>query len=86
MSGKKEEAQKILQMIDEVGKRLYVSPYQKAVIYAALGKTDQALSEIGNAYNQRSLLPSSLRFDPRLNELRRDPRFQDFVRRTGMRL
>ena len=86
MSGKKEEAQKILQKIDEVGKRLYVSPYQKAVIYAALGKTDQALSEIGNAYNQRSLLPSSLRFDPRLNELRRDPRFQDFVRRTGMRL
>jgi len=86
MSGKKEEAQKILQKIDEVGKRLYVSPYQKAVIYAALGKTDQALSEIGNAYNQRSLLPTSLRFDPRLNELRRDPRFQDFVRRTGMRL
>jgi adenylate cyclase len=86
MSGKKDEAQKILQKIDDVGKRLYVSPYQKAVIYAALGKTDQALAEIGNAYNQRSLLPTSLRFDPRLNELRRDPRFQDFLRRTGMPL
>jgi adenylate cyclase len=84
MAGKKDETQKILQKIDEVSKRVYVSPYQKAVIYAALGKTDQALAEIANAYNQRSLSPTSLRFDPRLNELRRDPRFQDFYRRTGM--
>ena len=86
MSGKKDEAQKILQKIDEVGKLLYVSPYQKAVIYAALGKTDQALAEIAKAYNQRSLLPTSLRFDRRLNELRGDPRFQDFLRQTGMPL
>lgn len=85
-SGKKEEAQKILQKIDEVGKHVYVSPYQKAVIYAALGKTNEALAEIENAYNQRSLVPTSLRFDPRLNELRRDPRFQDSLRRKGMTL
>jgi hypothetical protein len=74
----------MLQKIDDMGKHLYVSPYQKAVIYAALGKTNQALAEIGNAYNQRSLSPISLRFDPRLNELRRDPRFQDFLRRSGL--
>jgi DNA-binding winged helix-turn-helix (wHTH) protein/TolB-like protein len=85
-SGKKDDAQKILQRIDEVNKRLYISPYQKAVIYTALGKTDLALAEIEKAYNQRSLLPPSVRFDPRLNELRRDPRFQDFLRRTGMPL
>ena len=84
-SGKTEEAQKVLQKIDEVAKHLYVSPYQKAVIYAGLGKTNEALAEIENAYNQRSLVPT-VRFDPRLNELRRDPRFQDFLRRKGMPL
>ena len=84
MWGKKDEAQKILQQIDDVGPRLYVSPYQKAVIYVALGKSDQALAEISKAYNERSLIPTSVRFDPRLNELRKDPRFQDFLRRTGM--
>jgi DNA-binding winged helix-turn-helix (wHTH) protein/TolB-like protein len=84
MSGKKDEAQKILQQIDEVRQHLYISPYQKAVIYAALGKSDQALAEIAKAYNERSLLPTSVRFDPRLKELRSDPRFQDFLRRTGM--
>ena len=84
-SGKTEEAQKVLQKIDEVAKHLYVSPYQKAVIYAGLRKTNEALAEIENAYNQRSLVPT-VRFDPRLNELRRDPRFQDFLRRKGMPL
>ncbi|HKP45118.1 MAG TPA: winged helix-turn-helix domain-containing protein [Pyrinomonadaceae bacterium] len=83
-SGKPDEARKILQKIDEVGKRLYVSPYQKAVIYAALGKTDEALAEMGKAYEQRSLPPTSVRFDPRLNDLRRDPRFHDLLKRTGM--
>jgi serine/threonine-protein kinase len=84
ISGKKDEAQKILQKIDELGKRLYLSPYQKAVVYAGLGQNDQALSELEKAYNQRSLSPVSLRFDPRLNGLRSEPRFRDFTRRVGL--
>jgi len=84
ISGKKDEAQKTLQKIDEVGKRLFVSPFQKAVIYAGLGQTDWALSELEKAYSERSLSPVSLRFDPRLNDLRADPRFQDFMRRVGV--
>ena len=84
ISGKRDEAQKTLQKIDEVGKRLYVSPYQKAVVYAGLGQIEQALSELEKAYNQRSLSPVFLRFDPRLNDLRADRRFQDFMRRVGV--
>jgi tetratricopeptide (TPR) repeat protein len=84
ISGKKDEAQKTLQKIDEVGKRFYLSPYQKAVVYAGLGQTDQALSELEKAYTERSLSPVSLRFDPRLNGLRSEPRFRDFTRRVGL--
>jgi serine/threonine-protein kinase len=84
ISGKKDEALKTLQKIDEVGKRLFLSPFQKAVIYAGLGQTDQALAELEKAYNQRSLSPVSLRFDPRLNGLRSEPRFRDFTRRVGL--
>ncbi len=84
ISGKRDEAQKTLQKIDEVGKRLYLSPYQKAVVYAGLGQIEQALSELDKAYNQRSLSPVYLRFDPRLNDLRADRRFQDFMRRVGV--
>jgi DNA-binding winged helix-turn-helix (wHTH) protein/TolB-like protein len=84
ISGKRDEAQKTLQRIDELGKRLYLSPYQKAVVYAGLGQTDEALSELDKAYNQRSLSPVMLGFDPRLNVLRSEPRFRDFMRRLGL--
>jgi DNA-binding winged helix-turn-helix (wHTH) protein/TolB-like protein/Flp pilus assembly protein TadD len=84
ISGKKDEAQKTLRKIDETGKRVYLSPYQKAVIYAGLGQNDQALSELEQAYNQRSLSPVSVRFDPRLKGLRSEPRFRDFIRRVGL--
>jgi hypothetical protein len=78
------DAEKSMQQLDELSKRIYVSPYQKALIYAGLGKKSEALQSLEKAFGERSLLPTSLRFDPRLNELRADPRLQDFMRRTGM--
>ena len=84
ISGKLGEAENSLRKLDELAKHKYVSPFQKAVVYAGLGKKDEALKFLEQAYGERSLLPQSLRFDPRLNELRGDPRFQEFIRRTGL--
>ncbi|MFN2510672.1 MAG: winged helix-turn-helix domain-containing protein [Pyrinomonadaceae bacterium] len=86
VSGKLDEAENTLRKLNELSKHRYVSPYQRAVIYAGLGKKDEALKLLEQAYGERSLLPVSLRLDPRLNELRGDPRFQEFIRRTGMPL
>ena len=86
VSGRLGEAESILRKLDELSKHIYVSPYQKAVIYAGLGKKEEALKFLEKAFGERSLLPASLRFDPRLNELRGDPRFQDFIRQTGVPL
>jgi DNA-binding winged helix-turn-helix (wHTH) protein/TolB-like protein/Flp pilus assembly protein TadD len=83
-SGRRVEAQKAIQRLDLESKRSYISPYQKAVIYAGLGQRDEALKLIEQAFNERSLQATSLRFDPRLKDLRAEPRFQDFVRRTGL--
>lgn len=77
---------KYLRKLDGLSKHRYVLPFQRAVIYAELGKKDEALTLLDKAYGERSLSPVSLRFDPRLNELRGDPRFQEFLRRTGMPL
>jgi DNA-binding winged helix-turn-helix (wHTH) protein/tetratricopeptide (TPR) repeat protein len=84
ISGKFDEAKRTLRKLDELSKHKYVSPVQKALIYAGLGQKDQALSELEKAYNERSLLPVVLRWDPRLNGLRSEPRFRDFVRRVGL--
>lgn len=84
VSGKLSDAENTLRKLDELSKHKYVSPFQKALIYAGLGKNDQALAELEKAYNERSLLPVVLRWDPRLNGLRSEPRFRDFVRRVGL--
>ena len=86
VSGRFSDAETTLRKLNDLSKHIYVSPYQKAVIYAGLGKKDEALRLLEKAYGERSLSPTSLRYDPRLNELRADPRFQDFIRRTGMPL
>ena len=65
-------------------KDYYVSPYQFAVIHAALGYTRRALGELEQAYNEHSLSAQSLRCDPRLNALRHEPEYQSFARKLGI--
>jgi DNA-binding winged helix-turn-helix (wHTH) protein/TolB-like protein/Flp pilus assembly protein TadD len=84
VSGKLEDAKNTLRKLDELSKHKYVSPFQRAVIYAGLGQNDQAFSELEKAYDERSLSPVVLRCDPRLNGLRSEPRFRDFMRRVGL--
>ena len=57
VSGKLSDAENTLRKLDELSKHKYVSPFQKAVIYAGLGQNDQALAELEKAYNERSLSP-----------------------------
>jgi tetratricopeptide (TPR) repeat protein len=84
VSGKSAEAKNTLRKLEELSRQKYVSPFQKAVIYAGLGQNDQALAELEKAYNERSLSPVQLKCDPRLNGLRSEPRFRDFTRRVGL--
>ncbi len=86
VSGKVRDAENMLRTLDDLAKKSYISPYQKAVIYTGLGKKDEALKLLEKAFSERSLLAISLRFDPRLDPLRDDPRFHEFMRRTGIPL
>jgi DNA-binding winged helix-turn-helix (wHTH) protein/tetratricopeptide (TPR) repeat protein len=84
VSGNSAEAKNTLRKLEGLSQQKYVSPFQKAVIYAGLGQNDQALAELEKAYNERSLSPVQLKCDPRLNGLRSEPRFHDFTRRVGL--
>jgi DNA-binding winged helix-turn-helix (wHTH) protein/tetratricopeptide (TPR) repeat protein len=84
VSGKLGEAENTLRKLEELTRHKYVSPFQEAVIYAGLGKKEEALKFLEKAYSERSLSPVSLRWDPRLNGLRGNARFQEFMRRTGL--
>jgi tetratricopeptide (TPR) repeat protein len=57
--------------------------YTRATLHAALGEKDKAFDELNKAYENRESILSRLKVDPRLDTLRDDPRFQDFLRRVG---
>ncbi len=82
--GKKADALAVLQKLDQASHHQYVSPYSKALIYAGLGEKNEAIDQLQKAFEERSLWPPALRCDPRLDGLRTEPRFRDFVRFTGL--
>lgn len=75
-----------LQLADEVkkmGERQYVSPYNVAAVYAALGEKDLAFAWLEKAYADQSEDIPFLDYDPFMNDLRSDPRLADILRRSG---
>jgi tetratricopeptide (TPR) repeat protein len=85
VTGKKIEAQKILQDLQQRSKTSYVSPYVLATVHAGLGDKDTAFKFLEQAYEERSLdLSWHMRADLRLDSLRSDARFQDLLHRMGL--
>ncbi len=79
------EARKALGELDELAKQRYVSPYEKVIIHAGLGETDEAFAWLEKAFAERAAWMVYLQVEPRLDRLRSDPRFGDLVRRVGLR-
>ncbi len=83
VSGKKDEAQKILKDLIELRKRRHVLACQIALVYAGLGETDQAFAWFETAYKEGELWFSWLS-DPILDSLHSDPRFADLQQRVAI--
>jgi len=85
--GKENEARNILRELDELVRRKYVSQVFVAAIFAGLGDTDQALTCLEAAYEDRcTWLARGMTADPRLNNLRGEARFQNLAHRMGLAL
>ena len=61
-----------------------ISPYSIAVLHENLGDTDKAFEWLEKSYEDRSLWLAYLRYDPKLDRLRSDPRYSDLLRRIGL--
>jgi len=82
-AGYQAEALKILEQLQELSNRQYVTPYGVGRIYAALGQKDEAFHWLEIAYEQRANWMVLLKIDPLFDDLRSDPRFQDLLRRMN---
>jgi len=82
VSGSKSEAAKLLSDLKKRSNPGYSHASEIAVIYAALGDKDEAMTWLEKGYEERFNPGVLLRpgFDP----LRSDPRFQNLVRRIGL--
>jgi TolB-like protein len=85
MLGKRAEA---LQMINELttrSNREYIDPVFVAYIYIYLGDKDQAFAWMEKGVQERSGQILWLRIEPLFDPLRSDPRFDEMVRRMGLK-
>jgi len=83
-AGDRTNALKILTRLQDQFKRTYVPPYFIATLYTALRDNDQALVWLEKAYTERDLYLAWIRFDPAVDPLRSDPRFQALQRRMKL--
>lgn len=78
------QARVVLDELNELRRtHQYVSPFHMALIYAGLGKADQAFDFLEEAYRDKDQWLTLLRSEPRLKELRGDPRFRSLVARLN---
>jgi TolB-like protein/Tfp pilus assembly protein PilF len=84
MAGEKDRARQILKESRELTRASCSTQYAFATVYAALGEKDAAFDWLGRAYEVRDAGLIWLRWDPQLESLRSDARFQNLLRGMGL--
>jgi TolB-like protein/Tfp pilus assembly protein PilF len=79
LSGDTKKARSILQRLLA---STFVSPWELALIYDALGDKNQALTQLERAADQRASWVVIMAVDPRLDDLHGDPRFKQLLQRV----
>ena len=81
-AGERKRAQEILERLET--SKTYVSAAELAVLYAALGRREQAFTFLEKGFAARDAQLQFLAVDPAFDSLRDDPRFADLLRRVGL--
>jgi tetratricopeptide (TPR) repeat protein len=84
VSGRRDEALKIIHHFKELAKEKYVDGYQMATIYSGLGDKDEAFHWLNRGIEQRSTSNVFVKYDPFFDRLHSDPRFPEVLRRIGL--
>jgi TolB-like protein len=84
LAGDRAKAREMLRQLQEHSAREYVAAYFVALIYAGLDQTDQTLTWLERAYEERARAVPFWRVDPMLDRLRSDSRFADLLQRVHL--
>ncbi len=84
LSGKHDEARRILADLDELAVKRYVSPSDLASLHFALADRELGFQWLQKAFHDRSFEVMCSRVDPRFDPVRDDPRFAPLVSQLGL--
>ena len=84
LAGKREEALKILEQLQDPSAPMPASPFHIALVHVGLGNDDSAFQWLEKAVRERTLHLIYLKVGPKFDRLRNDARFIDLLRRLGL--
>jgi TolB-like protein/Flp pilus assembly protein TadD len=83
-AGEKDKAMTVRGELRELASRGYVSPYYVALIHVGLGETDEAFEWLEKALEEHASMLVELKSEPKLDNIRSDPRFARLLKRVGL--
>ncbi|MGH9496081.1 MAG: hypothetical protein ACRD3B_13870 [Candidatus Sulfotelmatobacter sp.] len=83
-AGKREEVVKVLAELRDTSGRKYVSPFAVAAVHAGSGDKDLTLDWLEKAHDERAIWMIFLNVHPYFDFLRKEPRFQNLLRKIGL--
>ncbi|MGD9346314.1 MAG: protein kinase [Candidatus Aminicenantes bacterium] len=84
--GKKNEAEKILDRLDEIAKQRYVSAFLKTLVFLGLGRMDEAFEHLRLAYKEHEPFLAFFLLDVVLGPIRSDPRCVEILEKVGLEI
>lgn len=84
VSGQPKQARAALKTLRTLARDRFVSPFEFALIYFALGELDEGFDWLGRAVHDRSFDLTAVNVDPRLDAVRADRRFRQIARKVGL--
>jgi len=83
-AGQVDAARKTISQLEASVQKNGVGRYEIALVYAGLGKKQEAFKWLEDAYKNQDVGLVYLKVDPCLDPLRSDPHFDELVRRVGL--
>jgi len=83
-SGRRADADRVIENFRDVSKKQYVIPSFVAVVYGAMGEKDKAFAELDKSIEQHDSWFRWAKVEPLFDSLRDDPRFKDLLKRMNL--
>ena len=82
--GHQAEANRALEELERTNKRQPIDPTPVASVYLCMGQPEEGLRWLAKGYEQHSNGMTALKVEPIYDAVRKDPRFQELLRRVGL--